>query len=227
MDRPPYMDVQTYTKTTTKNLRGDVSCKNVSPSLKDSEQFLKEKKGRGSRLSQSWELPESDREWALKRGMFNEQIDVQAERFKDYWISTTKNATKLDWSATWRNWLRQAKDVCLKDPISTIHIEPQTPIIKKSSDPKIQEWYDMKGNDLEERYGKGIWKSWLEPLELLSFSKETAIFKAKSRFMADHIKTHYLSGIYKSLKKINPEFGASSTFCRYPEEDSVRIIFDE
>jgi Helix-turn-helix domain len=39
-------------------------------------------------------------------------IDVKAEhlKFVDYWISKSgRDATKLDWPATWRNWIRNAR----------------------------------------------------------------------------------------------------------------------
>jgi hypothetical protein len=38
-------------------------------------------------------------------------IDLQAEhrKFVDYWIAASRGGTKLDWSATWRNWIRNAK----------------------------------------------------------------------------------------------------------------------
>jgi hypothetical protein len=39
-------------------------------------------------------------------------IDLQAEhrKFVDYWIGKSgRDGTKLDWPATWRNWIRNAK----------------------------------------------------------------------------------------------------------------------
>jgi len=34
----------------------------------------------------------------------------QAERFADYWHAKTgKDASKADWEATWRNWIRDTK----------------------------------------------------------------------------------------------------------------------
>lgn len=201
--------------------------KSASPSLKDSENVLKEKKGRGSRLSPTWELPDADREWGLKRGLFNEHIDIQAERFRDHWISTTKNPTKVDWSATWRNWLRGAKDVSLNEPISSIKIEPPKPTIKNSSDPKIQKWYDSRGEGLDSKYGSGVWKSWFEPLVLVSLTKDEAVFKAPTRWMATEIKRRFIDGIFQSLKRIDPEFGISSASVRHPEENAIRITYNE
>ena len=41
------------------------------------------------------------------------KVDLEAEnrKFVDYWTAKAgKDATKLDWDATWRNWIRRAKD---------------------------------------------------------------------------------------------------------------------
>ena len=41
------------------------------------------------------------------------KVDLEAEnrKFVDYWSAKAgKDATKLDWDATWRNWIRRAKD---------------------------------------------------------------------------------------------------------------------
>lgn len=41
------------------------------------------------------------------------KVDLEAEhrKFVDYWRAKAgKDATKLDWDATWRNWIRRAKD---------------------------------------------------------------------------------------------------------------------
>jgi uncharacterized protein YdaU (DUF1376 family) len=69
---------------------------------------LKENK-RGSRLPQNWVLTKSLGEWAQsERPDLN--IRQVAEQFKDYWIAQAgQKGVKLDWSATWRNWVRNSK----------------------------------------------------------------------------------------------------------------------
>jgi hypothetical protein len=53
---------------------------------------------RGSRLPPDW-LPE---------GVFEQE---ELERFRDYWAAKAgKDGVKLDWQATWRNWLRNAQN---------------------------------------------------------------------------------------------------------------------
>lgn len=67
-------------------------------------------KSRGSRLSADWVLPASWGEWAVSEGWPENLVRDEAARFKDYWISKAgKDATKADWLATWRNWMRNSK----------------------------------------------------------------------------------------------------------------------
>jgi uncharacterized protein YdaU (DUF1376 family) len=68
-----------------------------------------QKNKRGSRLTQDWFLTRSMGEWALQE---RPDIDVRqvAEQFKDYWIAQPgQKGVKLDWDATWRNWVRNTK----------------------------------------------------------------------------------------------------------------------
>jgi hypothetical protein len=64
---------------------------------------------RGQRLEPGW-IPSEE-----TRILMAEQcpgIDLRAEhaKFTDYWTAKTgRDATKLDWDATWRNWIRNAK----------------------------------------------------------------------------------------------------------------------
>ena len=62
----------------------------------------------GYRLPQNWQPTESQKVWAKGR---RPELDIadQIEQFKDYWCAKAgKDATKLDWDATWRNWIRRA-----------------------------------------------------------------------------------------------------------------------
>lgn len=79
------------------------------PDIKEDTNVSSQKK-RGSRLPEDWVLPREWGEWALSEGWPEQVIREQADRFKDYWISETgQKATKRDWFATWRNWMRNSK----------------------------------------------------------------------------------------------------------------------
>lgn len=64
---------------------------------------------KGSRLSADWVLP---KEWANWAKHERPDLDLRSvgEQFRDYWSAKAgSGATKLDWQATWRNWVRNQK----------------------------------------------------------------------------------------------------------------------
>lgn len=64
---------------------------------------------RGSRMAESWILPRPWGEWAMAQGMPEARVRTEADRFRDYWLAKSgREAAKLDWQATWRNWIRTA-----------------------------------------------------------------------------------------------------------------------
>lgn len=67
-------------------------------------------KTKGTRLTSDWQLPKASGEWALSEGFTREMVLFEADKFRDYWISKSgRDAVKLDWDATWRNWIRNSK----------------------------------------------------------------------------------------------------------------------
>ena len=71
---------------------------------------IKENK-RGSRLPQDWFLTKAMGDWATQE---RPDLDVRqvADQFKDYWAAQAgQKGVKLDWDATWRNWVRNTKSV--------------------------------------------------------------------------------------------------------------------
>jgi len=81
------------------------------PSVTIIEPSAEKRGARASRLAADWFLPMEWGEWAISEGMDRDAVRVQADRFKDYWLAKAgKDATKLDWQATWRNWIRSAKE---------------------------------------------------------------------------------------------------------------------
>lgn len=71
-----------------------------------------EKLPRGTRLPADWTLPEPWRAWALQAGMPPATVDAQVETFRDYWHARAgPGARKVDWQATWRNWVRRWREL--------------------------------------------------------------------------------------------------------------------
>lgn len=59
---------------------------------------------RGTRIPEPFLVTPEMRQWATER---TPGVDVNSatEKFVNHWRAATRNATKLDWLATWRNWL--------------------------------------------------------------------------------------------------------------------------
>ncbi|WP_438721429.1 hypothetical protein [Bartonella rochalimae] len=60
---------------------------------------------RGCRLPEDFE---PDYAFAIAEGLPPERVNIEKAKFRDYWNAKTgKDATKHDWQATWRNWVRR------------------------------------------------------------------------------------------------------------------------
>ena len=63
---------------------------------------------KGTRLPDDWTLPDQWRTFAIGQGLSPQAITREADIFADYWRSIPgAKAVKLDWFATWRNWIRK------------------------------------------------------------------------------------------------------------------------
>ncbi|WP_208434673.1 DUF1376 domain-containing protein [Bartonella taylorii] len=66
------------------------------------------KTDRGCRLPEDFE---PDYDFAIAEGLPPERVKVEIAKFRDYWTAKSgKDATKIDWQATWRNWVRNSKN---------------------------------------------------------------------------------------------------------------------
>lgn len=64
---------------------------------------------RASRLANNWEIPSEWAEWA-KDARPDLDPTSTAEQFRDYWCAKPgKDGLKLDWLATWRNWVKNQR----------------------------------------------------------------------------------------------------------------------
>ena len=76
---------------------------------------------KGSRLSPDWMLPKEWETWAQgERPDLN--IHKTGESFRDFWIAKAgAGGVKLDWLATWRNWVRSQKSSSVSAVPIAIH----------------------------------------------------------------------------------------------------------
>lgn len=61
---------------------------------------------KGSRLSADWQPSVDEIGFARGKGLSEQRIQLQVEKFRNYWIGKAgEKGVKLDWTATWRNWI--------------------------------------------------------------------------------------------------------------------------
>lgn len=97
------------TPTTPLQTHRNAVCSQPDVESGEKKSSTKEKTNRGSRLATTWQLPDEWLEWTLKEkpNLVPHEIEAEAKRFKDFWIACAgQKAVKMDWAATWRNWVR-------------------------------------------------------------------------------------------------------------------------
>ena len=66
---------------------------------------------KGTRLPADWFPARTDGNVNLEAGHSSEFLTRELEKFRDYWAAAPgQKGVKLDWDATWRNWLRSSED---------------------------------------------------------------------------------------------------------------------
>jgi hypothetical protein len=65
---------------------------------------------RGTRIPEPFIVTREMRDWAATETP-TVDVDAATRKFVDYWRAKSgRDATKQDWTATWRNWLRNDHD---------------------------------------------------------------------------------------------------------------------
>ena len=82
---------------------------NASSTPKEAKSASLGARKRATRLSAEWWPSLENVNYAIGKGLNQQRINVEAEKFRNYWIAKSgTGATKLDWDATWQNWILNA-----------------------------------------------------------------------------------------------------------------------
>lgn len=96
---------------------------------------------RGTRLQADW-MPDQSTIDAMKTECPNVDLHAEHRKFIDYWTDKTgKDATKLSWDGTWRNWIRRAGER-----------QPHLRAVGSTVDDKVNGWLELantQGRELE------------------------------------------------------------------------------
>jgi uncharacterized protein YdaU (DUF1376 family) len=102
-------------QTLSKTLPSTISISTVEK--EEAKASSKKLNAKGSRLDPDWTLPDdwltdaSDIAFKAKQPLSKQEIRNEADKFRDYWHGRAGAAgRKLDWRATWRNWVRSCLD---------------------------------------------------------------------------------------------------------------------
>ena len=105
------------TATVSKAVGGTPAAPSATPGAPvdgDAEDERPQKAKTATRLPEGWVLPKAWGEWALSERADFTEADVRREAacFADHWHAKGgADARKVDWQATWRNWVRRAHGV--------------------------------------------------------------------------------------------------------------------
>lgn len=78
---------------------------------------IKKESKRGTRIASDWTPSDSELAFAKAEGFSDWEIQREAQKFRDYWTACAgAKGVKLDWAATWRQWVRNGADRSGKTP---------------------------------------------------------------------------------------------------------------
>jgi hypothetical protein len=107
----------------------------------------------GTRLPPDWQPSQSEIDYALSRGLAIERVQIEAEKFKNYWTAKSgKDATKRDWAACWRNWILTASEArygAANKPSARAHTVTQYP--PAGTDPIVSGMGSLARRRMQER----------------------------------------------------------------------------
>jgi hypothetical protein len=123
------------------------------PKKKIDSSMREQRSNRGTRIADDW-MPNVLE--AKAEGLTDIDIEREAARFRDYWKSRAGSvAVKHDWSATWRNWCRNAADKLGRPRPSASTPSARTTVFVSAEDPAFAAWERHIGRQLPKNRNGG------------------------------------------------------------------------
>lgn len=115
--------------------------------IKNSKKQNSERASRGTRIDPQWSPSSLDLQAASDEGLSAPEIDREALRFRDYWAGRAgSGGVKLDWPATWRNWVRSTSEKLGRSPKSQSSATSDSSFLAKPDSEELEAWdaYGLK-----------------------------------------------------------------------------------
>jgi len=107
----PQEDTEAHLEDTVSGLEDTQSSEPIEEPKEEPIEQRAPARARASRLPDNWKPNADDHRWAQKQGYGELFLRRELEKFKNYWgAKSGKDATKVKWSLTWRNWMINADD---------------------------------------------------------------------------------------------------------------------
>jgi hypothetical protein len=143
---------------------------------------------KATRLEENWTLPTDWREFAKsERGWSDIDIDAEAANFADFWHAKPKDATKLDWQATWRQWVRNSKRPSGKSAGKAKPLASPPVAVPRDGECEISRSIRRL---LKDRLGPQTYDGWVKPTAII-VSIEAVTMRCSSDFMANWLQEHH------------------------------------
>ena len=105
---------------------------------------------RGTRLPQDWMPSEADAAYGATLGFTSVAYDREVEKFRNHWHTKPgKDALKLDWSKTFRNWLLRGAErfAPAKEPYRPTVVQTAQAVFIERGSPQWQAWTRHRGKE--------------------------------------------------------------------------------
>lgn len=99
------------------------------------------RQNRGTRIASDWILSDAERAFAKHEGFSDFEINREVNKFRDYWTACAgSKGVKLDWPATWRQWIRSGAERAGKTPTNIPQNIPSFGFYAKADSEQLAAW---------------------------------------------------------------------------------------
>lgn len=165
----------------------------IEDKIKNSKRRNSDRASRGTRIAPDWSPSPDEKQFAVEEGLSAREIEREAARFRDYWKGRAgSGGVKLDWTATWQNWIRTTAEKLGKTPSRSGPAGADTMFLAAFGSEELEAWDDYtireKGKALPRNRDGGWrvparWPPGYKPRGLAETQSSTVAFVPKLQRM--------------------------------------------